>query len=204
MVLLKKVKNRRNDEYLKAQQLIPIVPSLLCHFTLSVMWPTVHWQNSHKSLTGSGTIAVLTCIQKMSQHRNCTNFMVGVPPWPAVYRRAGCITSHYLQFRRAVGIPFTTTNTNNMDVQGVSLSTTCSLDVQWVSFDKHKRYGHAGCIPFRHQQCVHVGCTPVHPQLYGRARYFFLPPAALMCRMHSSPSLALWTFRVCMQPFSHL
>jgi hypothetical protein len=33
----KKVKKCRNDEYLKAQQLIPIIPSLLCHFTLAVM-----------------------------------------------------------------------------------------------------------------------------------------------------------------------
>jgi hypothetical protein len=34
---LKKSKNRRNDEYLKAQQLIPIISSFLCHFTLAVM-----------------------------------------------------------------------------------------------------------------------------------------------------------------------
>jgi hypothetical protein len=32
-------------------------------------------------LPGSGTMAVLTCIQYMSQHRNYTNFEVGVPPW---------------------------------------------------------------------------------------------------------------------------
>jgi hypothetical protein len=40
---------------------------------------------------------------------------------------------HYLQFRRAVGIPFTTTNTSSMDVQGVSLSTASSMDKQGVS-----------------------------------------------------------------------
>ncbi len=33
----KKVKNRRNVECLKAEQLIPIIPSLLCHFTLALM-----------------------------------------------------------------------------------------------------------------------------------------------------------------------
>ncbi len=45
------------------------------------MWPPLHWQYSHKSLPGSGTMAVHTCIQWMSQHRNYTNIMVGVPPW---------------------------------------------------------------------------------------------------------------------------
>ena len=34
----------------------------------------------------------------------------------AVYGRAGCITFLYLQFGRALGIPFTTTNTSSMDV----------------------------------------------------------------------------------------
>ncbi len=43
------------------------------------MWPPLHWQNSHKYLPGSGTKAVLTCIQWMSQHRNYTNFWS--PPW---------------------------------------------------------------------------------------------------------------------------
>jgi hypothetical protein len=48
---------------------------------LPLMWPPLHWQNSHKSLPGSGTKPVLTRIQPMSQHRNYTNFKVGVPPW---------------------------------------------------------------------------------------------------------------------------
>ncbi len=42
-------------------------------------------------------------------------------PTAAVYGRAGCITFHYLQFRLALGIPSTTTNTSSMDVQGVPL-----------------------------------------------------------------------------------
>jgi hypothetical protein len=36
-----------------------------------------------------------------------------ITPSAAVYGRAGCISSHYLQFGRALGIPFTTTNTNS-------------------------------------------------------------------------------------------
>ncbi len=53
---------------------------LLCHFSVALMWPPLHWQYSHKSLPGSGTMAILTCIQWMSQHRNYTNIMAGVPP----------------------------------------------------------------------------------------------------------------------------
>jgi hypothetical protein len=44
---------------------------------------------------------------------------------------AGCIPFNYLQFRRAVGIPFT--NMSGMDVQGASLSTGINMDVQGVS-----------------------------------------------------------------------
>ncbi len=33
-----------------------------------------------------------------------------ITPSAAVYGRAGCITFHYLQFGRTLGIPFTTTN----------------------------------------------------------------------------------------------
>jgi hypothetical protein len=53
---------------------------LLCHITVALMWPPLQWQNIHKSLPGSGTKPVLTRIQPMSQHRNYTNCMVGVPP----------------------------------------------------------------------------------------------------------------------------
>ncbi len=72
----------------------------------------------------------------------------------------------YLQFRRAVGILFITSNTSSMDVQGISLSTTCILDVQGVSlsttnsmdvqgtsFD-HTTSSVAGCILVHRLQCV--------------------------------------------------
>ncbi len=64
--------------------------SILCTFTVTI--PTVHWQNSHKSLPGSGT--------KPGTHTYTTdapawelhyNFKVGVPPWqyPARSRWGG-------------------------------------------------------------------------------------------------------------------
>ena len=60
---------------------------LICQFTLALMWPPLQWQNIHESLPGSGTKAVLKCIQPMSQHRNYTNCMVGVPPWGGGHER---------------------------------------------------------------------------------------------------------------------
>jgi hypothetical protein len=42
-------------------------------------------------------------------------------PSAAVYGRAECATLHYLQFGRALGIPFTTTNTSSMEEKGVPL-----------------------------------------------------------------------------------
>jgi hypothetical protein len=45
------------------------------------MWPPLHGKTSRESLPGVGTKPVLTCIQWISQHRNYTNFKVGVPPW---------------------------------------------------------------------------------------------------------------------------
>ncbi len=48
------------------------------------------------------------------------------------YGCAGCITFHYLQFVRVLGIPFTITNTSGMDVQGVSISTASSTDMHGV------------------------------------------------------------------------
>ncbi len=45
------------------------------------MWTAWQWQISHKSLPGAGTKPVLTWIQCISQHRNYSNFKVGVPPW---------------------------------------------------------------------------------------------------------------------------
>jgi hypothetical protein len=58
-----------------------------------------------------------------------------IKPSATVHRRAGFtgITFHYLQFERALGIPFTTTNTNSVDVQGVSIPTASSMDVQGIS-----------------------------------------------------------------------
>ncbi len=38
-------------------------------------------------------------------------------PSAAVYGHAGCITFHYLKFRRLVGIPFTNTSSMDDDVQ---------------------------------------------------------------------------------------
>ncbi len=63
-------------------------------------------------------------------------------PSAAVYGHAGCITFHYLKFRRPVYIPFTNTavwtcrvplsTTSSVDVQGVSHSIACCVDVQVV------------------------------------------------------------------------
>jgi hypothetical protein len=50
----------------------------------------------------------------------------------AVYKCAGCTTFHYLQLRR-VSLSPPPTPAVPMDVQGVSLSSTYSLDVQWIS-----------------------------------------------------------------------
>ncbi len=107
------------------------------------------------------------------------------------YGRAWYITFHYLQFRCAVGIPFTTTNNSSMDVQEVSLCTTCSLVEYWVSlslpttpavwtcrvylfplpavwksrvypFHQHQQeYKCAGSILFHRQQCGCV-CRVIH------------------------------------------
>jgi hypothetical protein len=43
------------------------------------------------------------------------NIIARITPSEAVYGRVRCITFHYLQFGRALGIPFTTTNTSSMD-----------------------------------------------------------------------------------------
>ncbi len=43
-------------------------------------------------------------------------------PSAAVYGRAGCITFHYLQFGRSLGIPFTTTNNSFFKCRNVGLS----------------------------------------------------------------------------------
>jgi hypothetical protein len=40
----------------------------------------------------------------------------------AVYGRTGCITFQYLQFGCALCIPFTTTKTSSMDMQGIFLN----------------------------------------------------------------------------------
>jgi hypothetical protein len=45
-----------------------------------------------------------------------------ITPSAAVYGRAGCITFHYLQFGRALGIPFTTTNNSFFKCRNVGLS----------------------------------------------------------------------------------
>ncbi len=58
----------------------------------------------------------------------------------AVYGRVGCITFHYMQFGRALGIPFSTANTSK-------------------NF-RSQQYGPAGCIPFKQGQYGRAGNTP--------------------------------------------
>ncbi len=99
------------------------------------------------------------------QHLLSKNNTISSRPWT-------CRTYffHYQQFGCAVGIPFTTTNTSRMDVQGVPPSSANTMDVPGVSpstassMDGHtfhrQQYGRAGCTTFHHQQCE-VGCISV-------------------------------------------
>ncbi len=48
----------------------------------------------------------------------------------AIYGRAGCITFHYLQFGRAQGIPFKTTNTSIIHADCVSISTAMGMTLK--------------------------------------------------------------------------
>ncbi len=81
MVIFKKSKKSPQCWVFKSLTIDTNQTPLLCHITVSLMWPPLQWENIHKSLPGSGTKPVLTRIQPMSQHRNYTNCIVGVPPW---------------------------------------------------------------------------------------------------------------------------
>jgi hypothetical protein len=85
-----------------------------------------------KSVTSSTRLNHNAGLRELTARRK-SNAGLTFPPSAADYECAGCITFHYLQFGHAIGIPFTTTNTSSTDVQGVSLYTTCSLYVNWVS-----------------------------------------------------------------------
>jgi hypothetical protein len=92
----------------------------------------------------------------------------------------------------------------------LSLSTTCSLDVQCVSFSppptpavwtckgvslytaSSMGIGHAACIPFHCQQYGQEGC----------GLYPFPPLAVWTCRVYPRPSLAVWTCRVYVSLFT--
>ncbi len=52
----------------------------------------------------------------------CHTYIARIRPSAAVYGRAGCITFHYLQLRRALGIPFTITNNSCFKCRNVGLS----------------------------------------------------------------------------------
>ncbi len=58
----------------------------------------------------------------------------------AVYGRVGCITFHYMQFGRALGIPISTANTSK--------------------HFRSQQYGTAECIPFQQRQYGRAGNIP--------------------------------------------
>ncbi len=143
----------------------------------------------------------------ISQHQ-----IARISPSAAVYGSAGYIIFQNMQWSSL----FTTTNKSSVDVQGVSPSSTCSLDMQWVSLSPtttpavwptwcrpfhHHQYGQAVCIPFDCQQYGRAVCIVFHHQQYGHAGYPFPPLAVLTCRVNPSPSLAVQVCRVWMYPF---
>ena len=75
---------------------------------------------------------------------------------------------YYLQFGRALCIPFTTTNTRSMDLQGVT------------PFHR-QQYGCVVCIPFHCQQYGHVVCILLGPPSHAQA-FPNLRPGLLNCR----------------------
>ncbi len=91
-----------------------------------------------------------------------------------------------------------------MDVKGISLSTTCSLDVHWASLSPPPtpalQYGHAGCIQFHSQQNGLAVRIPFHQHQYGRAvcTLFYMPECRTVryrneqqswCRNHSGTGI---------------
>ncbi len=141
-------------------------------------------------------------------------FHIAITPSAAVYGRAGCITFHCLQFGRALGIPFTTTNTSRMDVQdsgciGIppAISTCWALpfpSLAWCCMDaqvrvypfRSQQYAHAGCIPSSlNVQCViHFAASSMDVHLC--MVYHFPPPVVLTYRVYPFPHPAKWTRRV--------
>ncbi len=143
--------------------------------------------------------------------------------------RAGWIPFQYLQFRRAwvslsppptpaiwtcrvyhlplpavqscVGIPFTTTNTSSIDLQGVSLSTNCSLDGQWVSLWPTWAVWMFMVYPFPPPAVWRCRVYPFPLPAVCMCRvYLFLPPAVLMCRESLSTVQVVYAGCVC-NPF---
>jgi hypothetical protein len=105
---------------------------------------------------------------------------------PAVYGHARCMTSHFPQFSCAVGIPFLTTNTNNMDMQGVSLSTTCSLEVQWVSHSSAPTPVQGLSISIYLQFKCAVDIPLTNTSSWTCRVYPIPPPAVWTCKVHLS------------------
>ncbi len=50
------------------------------------------------------------------------SYIARIRPSAAVYGRAGCTTFHYMQFGRALSIPFTTTNNSRFKYRNIGLS----------------------------------------------------------------------------------
>jgi len=111
-----------------------------------------------------------------------------ITPSAAVYGREGCITFHCLQFWRAQGIPFTTTNTSSIDVQGV-----------WCIHFHSQQYGRAGRMvyPFpKPAEWTSLAYPSPPPAILTRRMYPFPPPAVCTLRVYPFPPPAVWTRRV--------
>ncbi len=108
-----------------------------------------------------------------------------------------------------------------MDVQGVSLFTTCSLDVHWISLSPRPTSAVWTCMvypfppqvvptnvqsvsisTFHNQQNGRSGCIPFHSQQYGHAGCIHLHSqqyghaCSVLCRVYAFPPLAVWACRV--------
>ncbi len=133
-------------------------------------------------------------------HKIFQYYIARITPSAAVYGLEW-ITFHYLQFVRALRIPFFT-NTSSMDEPAGC-----------IQFH-NQQYGRAGCLPFHRQQYGRAGCLPFHSQQYACAGslpfpppavctcrvYPFPQPTVLTCSAYSFPLRSVWTCRVCPIP----
>jgi hypothetical protein len=99
-----------------------------------------------------------------------------ITPSAAVYGRAGCITSHYtyLQFGRALGIPFTTNNHRFFKCRTVRHPVSPVLEWTKISMPEPARYtGRRGPSPV--QECSGTGQRHRMPECRCPAMHFTYP-----------------------------